>query len=426
MVYNHDPNSRKQPHRRGTAKILTRIVCFLLLVLAFTIGAGCHYQDDTGNELYFAEEETVEAVNETKTQKPPEQTSPSAPEWIESSCMAIAESYREMIANAHEIDDAVIQRIETQLVSAGHPTVVREGDYPEYLANSEILYDFWNQVTAGKDGAIGIVRVSESGGFSYLYFRSTRGQGQCCTALLEWNENQMPYLSSYTERPVYDWELTEDGSFFYQIYPPDCHYDDYARMLLQPVNKEYYDLVLSYITPIGYYQNNMFYCNWSEQDFGSLCFNDLFGCLYKMRSGQALDLNEFTCHMEPKYYLIPKNLFEQTVTSFFSITGERLRNLAVYFDTQNEYAYADNYLYYPDDIPDMRPMVTNRTDNPDGTFTIFVTVSSLEKKTDRLFCHEVTIRPLEDGGFQYVSNRISYLTDYGLPPNFPRLPAEIR
>lgn len=425
MVYDHDSKLRKQPRRRGTAKILTRIVCLQLLVLVLTIGAGCHYQDDTENELYFAEEETVENVSETKAQETPEQTPPSAPEGIENSCMAIAENCREMIASAQEIDTAVIQKIESQLVSAGHPTIIREGHYPEYLANSEVLYDFWNQVTAGKDGAIGIIRVLESGGFSYLYFRCAGGQGQFCHALLEWDEKQEPYLSSYTERPVYDWELTENGSFFYQIYPSDCHYDDYARILLQPVNKEYYDLVLSYIRPIGYYQNNMFYCNWSEQDFGNLCFNDLFGYLYKMRSGQALDLNEFTRHMDPTYYLIPENLFEQTVTSYFSITGERLRNQAVYFDTEEGYAYADNYLYYPDDIPDMRPMVTNRTDNPDGTFTISVTVSSLEKKTDKLFCHEVTIRPLGDGGFQYVSNRISYLTDYGLPPNYPRLPAGI-
>ncbi len=418
--------SKKPPRRRSTAKILTRIVCILLLVLAFTIGAGCRYRDETEHEIYFAEKETVENVSETSEQESPEQMPLSVPEGIKSSCMAIAESYQEIITNAHEINDAVIQKIASHLVSAGYPTLVREGDYPEYLANSEILDDFWNQVTAGKDGAIGIVRVLENGGFSYLYFRSVGGQGQCCTALVEWDEHQEPYLSSYIERPVYDWELTEDGSFFYQIYPADCHYDDYARILLHPVNQEYYDLVLSYITPIGYHQNNMFYCNWSERDFGSLCFNDLFGCLYKLRSGQDLNLNEFSYHFDPKYYLIPENLFEQTVTSFFSITRERLRNQAVYFGMQEGYAYADNYLYYPDDIPDMRPMVTSRTDNPDGTFTISVTVSSLEKKTDKLFCHEVTIRPLEDGGFQYVSNRISYLTDYGLPPNYPRLPAEIR
>ena len=46
---------------------------------------------------------------------------------------------------------------------------------------------------------------------------------------------------------------------------------------------------------------------------------------------------------------------------------------------------------------------------------------STDLKMDCLFAHEVTVRPLENGNFQYVGNRITYQTEYGLPHSVPRL-----
>lgn len=40
---------------------------------------------------------------------------------------------------------------------------------------------------------------------------------------------------------------------------------------------------------------------------------------------------------------------------------------------------------------------------------------STDLKTDCLFAHEVTVRPLENGRFQYVGNKVTYQTEYGLP-----------
>lgn len=38
---------------------------------------------------------------------------------------------------------------------------------------------------------------------------------------------------------------------------------------------------------------------------------------------------------------------------------------------------------------------------------------STDLKTDCLFAHEVTVRPLENGRFQYVGNKVTYQTEYG-------------
>ena len=69
----------------------------------------------------------------------------------------------------------------------------------------------------------------------------------------------------------------------------------------------------------------------------------------------------------------------------------------------------------------MEPEVTAYVMNPDGTMTLTVQMLSTDLKMDCLFAHEVTVRPLENGSFQYVGNRITYQTEYGLPYSVPRL-----
>ena len=56
--------------------------------------------------------------------------------------------------------------------------------------------------------------------------------------------------------------------------------------------------------------------------------------------------------------------------------------------------------------PVMVPDVTAFQSNDDGTLTLTVEVISAEEGTDQLFTHELTVRPLAGGRFQYVSNRV--------------------
>ena len=52
------------------------------------------------------------------------------------------------------------------------------------------------------------------------------------------------------------------------------------------------------------------------------------------------------------------------------------------------------------------PEVVAYEKNPDGTLRLTVNAVWAEKCLEQAFCHEVTVRPLEDGSFQYVSNRV--------------------
>ena len=69
----------------------------------------------------------------------------------------------------------------------------------------------------------------------------------------------------------------------------------------------------------------------------------------------------------------------------------------------------------------MEPEAVSYTVNEDGTITITVQVLSTDLKTDCLFSHEVTIRPQENGEFQFVGNQVLSQTEHGLPYAEPRL-----
>ena len=50
--------------------------------------------------------------------------------------------------------------------------------------------------------------------------------------------------------------------------------------------------------------------------------------------------------------------------------------------------------------------VVGFTENNDGTITLIANVVFLYTGDSKVYAHEVVVRPLEDGGVQYVSNRI--------------------
>ncbi len=69
----------------------------------------------------------------------------------------------------------------------------------------------------------------------------------------------------------------------------------------------------------------------------------------------------------------------------------------------------------------MLPDVQSCTDNGDGTITMEIDVICPELETDCLFKHCLTVRPLPDGGFQYVANELIYLDERTFPLYYPRI-----
>ena len=76
------------------------------------------------------------------------------------------------------------------------------------------------------------------------------------------------------------------------------------------------------------------------------------------------------------------------------------------------------------DYPAVEPYLTDIRENADGTKTLLVCCLSTDVPTDCLFSHALTVRDLPGGGFQFVSNRITFQTALALPNAAPRLRAK--
>lgn len=314
-----------------------------------------------------------------------------------------------------DFDRSALDELEDRLIGLGYPVEDSDEIYPAWLANPAGLRAFWDGVSAGKDGNTSFLRISGDGGFSLTSFFHRQGE-TCCVLTNVSVDEHGPHILYQELLPVYDMTLADWQVFYYRLFPEDPHYIDYMQVQLTPPDREMYDLCRKYILPVGYQMVNLFLVDWQEGDWGALSFSDVFEYLYAPKDGQpGFNWTDYADPQNRNRAIIPAEMFEETLLSYFRISREELRIAASCAEAGYPWR-----TFFGDDItsrsyPFCEPAVTDVTENRDGTFTLSVRVGSPEKKTNNLFSHEVTIRPLPDGGYQYVSNRVTEVGQWGLP-----------
>lgn len=314
-----------------------------------------------------------------------------------------------------EFDRAALDELEDRLIRLGYPVEDSDPVYPSYLVNPEGLEIFWKRFCAGEKADTGFLRITEDGGFGLTHFFHEQGETHCVLVSVGWDGDR-PRVRLQENLPVYDMNLADWQTFYYRLYPEDPHYIDYMQVRLTPPDREKFDLCRKYILPVGYQMVNLFLVDWKEGDWGELSFPDVFEYLYAPKAGQpGFNWTDYVDPQNRNRAVIPTELFEETILSYFRISREQLRIVA----SCGEMGYPWR-TFFGDDVtsrsyPFCEPAVTKMTENEDGTVTLSVRVGSPEKKTDCLFCHEITIRPLAGGEFQYVGNRVTEVGQWGLP-----------
>ena len=314
-----------------------------------------------------------------------------------------------------------LDAIETLLTEAGLDVLDTQEPYPSYLPTPERLYDFLDTSGRKNSKKLEIFGILPSGDLSYRLFQWENGElvvySMCFhpggTEPLEYERNQ-----------GLDWELTEKGNFFYRIYPAEFgHYEDYALIRTVRPDPELWDLAERYLSPAGYVAANLFLTDWWENDWNDLCLNDIWDHIYYFQNGEQYQGDPFAYVSGLDGFMVPSQLFEGTLLPYLCMNLETFRDLASYDAARDAYPWrplrSNDFLFL--EYPSFQPEVTACQDNSDGTITLTVEMMSTDLKTDCLFAHALTVRPLEDSGFQYVGNRVTYQTQYGLPYCAPRL-----
>ena len=388
-------------------------ISFMLIVSV----SGC---SDTPQE----ETAVVETISEVQLsgQKDEEET-----EKMIECCLELYEK----AAEENKIDDLeTIRSIVNCLGENGYPAVDSRNQIN--MTEPEKVVEFCEKVDAQEEAEITIIEVSYLGGFVKYDLKTKDGNVDVVRSYYKYENGNMKREVTGSYQTEY-WNYTEDGYLMFSgVWFSEELYvltlsgaEEHTALRVQPLDETYRELSRKYLLPIGFEQNNMFIVDWSEDDFGDLNFYDMYELLYPKVNGTYTPYVADDNLGVGAVYRILKDDFESVIMAYFNIDSETLQSKTIYYAEDETYEYKPRgfeeveYPEYP------YSEVVGFTKNSDGTLTLTANVVFPYAGDSKVFAHEVVVRPLENGGVQYVSNRIIPSEDnYRETWHTPRLTAE--
>jgi hypothetical protein len=308
-------------------------------------------------------------------------------------------------------DLEMIRIIVNQFGENGYPAVDSRNQID--MTEAEQVEWFCEMVDTQEEAEITIIEVSYLGGFVKYDLETKDGNVDVVRSYYKYENGNMKREVTGSYQAEY-WNYTEDGYLMFSgVWFSEELYvltlsgaEEHTALRVQPLDETYRELSRKYLLPIGFEQNNMFIVDWSEDDFGELNFYDMFDLLYPKVYGTNIPYVADDNLGVGAVYQIPKDDFERVILSYFDIDSETLQSKTIYNAEDKTYEYKPRgfeeveYPEYP------YSEVIGFTENGDGTLTLTANVVFPYVGDSKVYAHEVVVRPLENGGVQYVSNRI--------------------
>ena len=388
-------------------------ISFMLIVSV----SGC---SDTPQE----ETSVVETISEVQL---PEQKDEEETEKMIECCLELYEK----AAEENKIADLeMIRSIVNRFGENGYPAVDSRNQID--MTEAEQVEWFCEMVDTQEEAEITIIEVSYLGGFVKYDLETKDGNVDVVRSYYKYENGNMKREVTGSYQAEY-WNYTEDGYLMFSgVWFSEELYvltlsgaEEHTALRVQPLDETYRELSRKYLLPIGFERNNMFIVDWNEDDFGDLNFYDMYDLLYEKINGTYTPYVADGNLGVGAVYQIPKDNFESVIMAYFNIDSETLQSKTIYYAENETYEYKPRgfeeveYPEYP------YSEVVGFTENSDGTLTLTANVVFPYAGNSKVFAHEVVVRPLENGGVQYVSNRIISSEDnYRETWHTPRLTAE--
>ena len=308
-------------------------------------------------------------------------------------------------------DLETIRSIVNRLGENGYPAVDSRNQIN--MTEPEKVVKFCEKVDAQEEAEITILEISYLGGFVKYDLHTKDGNVDVVRSYYKYENGNMKREVIGNYQAEY-WNYTEEGYLMFSCvwFSEELYVltlsgaEEHTALRVQPLDETYRELSRKYLRPIGFEQNNMFIVDWSEDDFGALNFYDMYDILYPKVNGQYVPYIADDNLAVSAVYRIPKEEFESVIMKYFNIDSETLQSKTVYYSEDSTYEYKPRgfeeveYPEYP------YSEVVDFTENSDGTITLTANVVFPYAGDSKVYAHEVVVRPLEDGGVQYVSNQI--------------------
>ena len=308
-------------------------------------------------------------------------------------------------------DLETVRIIVNQFGENGYPAVDSRNQID--MTEAEQVERFCEMVDTQEEAEITIIEVSYLGGFVKYDLKTKDGNVDVVRSYYKYENGNMKREVTGSYQTEY-WNYTEDGYLMFSgVWFSEELYvltlsgaEEHTALRVQTLDETYRELSRKYLLPIGFEQNNMFIVDWSEDDFGDLNFYDMYDLLYPKVNGTYTPYVADDNLGVGAVYRIPKDDFESVIMAYFNIDSETLQSKTIYYAEDETYEYKPRgfeeveYPEYP------YSEVVGFTENSDGTLTLTANVVFPYADNSKVFAHEVVVRPLENGGVQYVSNRI--------------------
>ncbi len=287
------------------------------------------------------------------------------------------------------------------------------------MTQAEQAFDFCKAVDKKEMEELTIIVVMEMG-VRKFDLRTEDGNVNIVRGYYQYGQNSSLQHRSTVSYPADFWQYTEEG---YLIFEGSCFLDEsyiltlsdtpeHTMLRILPLDEKCREYNRKYILPVGYEQNNLFLCNWSEDDFGDLDFYDLFDRFYPMMHSQPVPYMADENLGVGAVYQVPEGLFEKVIRAYFNMDRETLRSKTTYISELAAYEYRPRG-FYEVEYPDIAyPEVVSYTENGDGTVTLYINAVYPNGNMSKEFSHTTVIRPLSEDSFQYVSNEITLPEGY--------------
>ncbi len=304
-----------------------------------------------------------------------------------------------------------VRNIINQLGEKGYAAVDSENQID--MTQADKVMQFCEQVDAKKTAEVTIIVVSYLNGFTQYDLKTHDGNVDVERSYYKYENGHLDKASA-DSYPADLWQYTEEGYLIFSgSWPSDESYvlelsdvPECTALRVEPLDEKCRELNRCYILPVSYGKNNMFLINWNENDFGELNFYDLYDIFYQKVNDKAIPYTADDDIRIGAVYQIPKEEFEKVIMKYFSIDSKTLQSKTTYCEEDETYKYKPRG-YYEMEYPKIPfSEVTDYTQNSDGTITLNVNAVYPYGNTSRLYTHEVVVRPMSDGGVQYVSNKI--------------------
>ena len=319
--------------------------------------------------------------------------------------------YKEAAEQNKIADLEMIRSIVNRLGENGYPAVDSRNQIN--MTEPEKVVEFCEKVDAQEEAEITILEVSYLGGFVKYDLHAKDGNVDVVRSYYKYENGDMHREVTGSYQAEY-WNYTDEGYLMFSgVWFSEELYvltlsgaEEHTALRVQPLDETYRELSRKYLRPISFERNNMFIVNWSENDFGDLNFYDMYDILYPKVNGQYVPYIADDNLAVSAVYRIPKEEFESVIMKYFNIDSETLQSKTVYYSEDSTYEYKPRgfeeveYPEYP------YSEVVDFTENSDGTITLTANVVFPYAGDSKVYAHEVVVRPLEDGGVQYVSNQI--------------------